>query len=77
MPDRDFYVRIITRTGSIIEKTVSTQSARSASDIFKKEYPGCKVVDVRLLKKNPKNIVIFTEGDQVEVDPKVLFQHKL
>jgi hypothetical protein len=70
-----FSIKLITRHGSIIEKFVDAECVADIRKTQQKEFPGCKLTEVKLIKVDPANIIIFSEGDQVEISPKVLFEH--
>jgi len=70
-----FHIKLITRHGSIIEKFVDAETVSDIRKAQQIEFPGCRVTEIKLIKVDPSNIIIFVEGDQVEVSPKVLFEH--
>ena len=73
---KTFKATIITQYGSIVEKQFDAECVLQASQQLKKENPGCIIRQINLVKNDNSNIVVFMDGDQVEISPKALWRHK-
>lgn len=70
-----YIVKYTNRVGRKEQEVVNANSITEAGIEIKKKYTDCVLTDILLVPQNPKNIVIFSQGDQIEVDPSTIYQH--
>lgn len=70
-----YSIQMKSNNGQKNEGTIIATSVDEARQLAQEKYPDSKIIEVTLVPTNPRNVVIYYEGEQYEACPKVLFDH--